>query len=208
MVAMVKLPEDSRPVRPMTLPRSSARSAITNQDHLPGVDGRSSWARRMRDLMALHIADLGGEYNSTVDHGRAVFVALPVPKVGGVMVTYSRLPELPGQLGIVHRQVVQAALFASLGGALAGLLVAMLIAGRLRRIAHAADAIERGNFDTRLHPWLKDELGGLAETIDRMRGRLRKLASSPRGRRLATICSSMWARNTPVRLPTCCACRK
>ncbi|WP_245524474.1 hypothetical protein [Methylobacterium nonmethylotrophicum] len=28
---------------------------------LPDVDGRSLWARRMRDLIALHIADLGGE---------------------------------------------------------------------------------------------------------------------------------------------------
>ena len=92
------------------------------------------------------------------------------------MVTYSPLvsPQLQSQLGIVHRQVVYTALFASLAGALAGLLVAMLIAGRLRRIAHAADAIEGGSFDTRLHPWLKDELGGLAETIDRMRGRLRE----------------------------------
>ncbi len=74
----------------------------------------------------------------------------------------------------MHRQVVEAALFASLAGAIAGLLVAMLIAGRLRRIANAADAIEGGSFETRLHPWLKDELGGLAETIDRMRGRLRE----------------------------------
>jgi signal transduction histidine kinase/HAMP domain-containing protein len=123
---------------------------------------------------AIGIADLGGRFTSAVDHGRAELIALPVPKVGGVMLTYSTLPELPGQVGIVHRQVVQAALFASLGGALAGLLVAMLIAGRLRRIAHAADAIEGGSFDTRLHPWLKDELGGLAETIDRMRGRLRE----------------------------------
>ena len=106
--------------------------------------------------------------------GRARLIALHVPKVGGAVVTYSPLPQLQSQLGIVHRQVVYTALFASLAGALAGLLVAMLIAGRLRRIANAADAIEGGSFDTRLHPWLKDELGGLAETIDRMRGRLRE----------------------------------
>lgn len=116
----------------------------------------------------------GGRYISTIDRGHGTLIALPVPRVGGVALTYSPLPELESQLGIVHRQVVQAALFASLAGALAGLLVAMLIASRLRRIAHAADAIEGGNFDTRLHPWLKDELGGLAETIDRMRGRLRE----------------------------------
>ena len=116
----------------------------------------------------------GGRYDSSVDHGRARLIAVHVPQVGGALVTYSPLPELQSQLGIVHRQVVYTALFASLAGALAGLLVAMLIAGRLRRIAQAADAIEGGSFDTRLHPWLKDELGGLAETIDRMRGRLRE----------------------------------
>ncbi|MCJ2087133.1 hypothetical protein MKK88_14225 [Methylobacterium sp. E-005] len=27
---------------------------------LQNVDGRSGWARRMRDLMALHLSDLGG----------------------------------------------------------------------------------------------------------------------------------------------------
>jgi signal transduction histidine kinase/HAMP domain-containing protein len=114
-----------------------------------------------------------GRYISTIDHGNGTLVALPIPRAGGAVLTYSPRPELEGQLGIVHRQIVQAALFASLAGALAGLLVAMLIAARLRRIATAANAIEGGSFDTRLHPWLKDELGALAETIDRMRIRLR-----------------------------------
>jgi two-component system, OmpR family, sensor histidine kinase VicK len=124
---------------------------------------------------ALGIALDGGIYNSSVDHGHAQLIARRVPQIGGgIVLTYTLLPELEGQLGIVHRQVVEAALFASLAGAIAGLLVAMLIAGRLRRIANAADAIEGGSFDRRLHPWLKDELGGLAETIDRMRGRLRE----------------------------------
>jgi len=38
------------------------RSAMTNGSVvLPGVDGRSTWVRRLRDLIALHLADLGGE---------------------------------------------------------------------------------------------------------------------------------------------------
>src|SRR5262245_22449142 len=100
-----------------------------------------------------------GHFKSTIDNGHGTLIALHVPVVGGALLTYSPLPELESQVGIVHRQVVQAALFASLAGALAGLIVAMLIASRLRRIAHAADEIEGGRFDTRLHPWLKDELG-------------------------------------------------
>jgi len=42
--------------------KPTARSRLTNGSHvLPGVDGRSTWARRFRDLMQLHLADLGGE---------------------------------------------------------------------------------------------------------------------------------------------------
>ena len=44
--------------------KATARSRVTNGSAiLPGVDGRSTWVRRLRDLQALHIADLGGEAN-------------------------------------------------------------------------------------------------------------------------------------------------
>lgn len=41
------------------------RSRVTNgKEFLPGLDGRSSvWVRRAKDLIALHVADLGGESN-------------------------------------------------------------------------------------------------------------------------------------------------
>ena len=42
-------------------PRTNGRSKVTNGATLPGVDGRSTWVRRFRDLMALHLSDLGGE---------------------------------------------------------------------------------------------------------------------------------------------------
>ena len=42
------------------------RSAVTNGRLLPqGVDGRSIWARRFRDVFELHIVDLGGAENVT-----------------------------------------------------------------------------------------------------------------------------------------------
>lgn len=41
-----------------------ARSRITNgSELLPGIDLRSTWARRMRDLIELHVSDLGGAEN-------------------------------------------------------------------------------------------------------------------------------------------------
>ncbi len=41
--------------------KPEARSAVSNGSRLlPGVDGRSTWVRRCRDLIELHTSDLGG----------------------------------------------------------------------------------------------------------------------------------------------------
>ena len=47
--------------------RRNGRSRITNGTALlPGhIDGRSPWHRRCKDLIALHISDLGGEENTS-----------------------------------------------------------------------------------------------------------------------------------------------
>lgn len=38
------------------------RSRVSNGSAvLPGVDGRTIWVRRLRDLIALHLSDLGGD---------------------------------------------------------------------------------------------------------------------------------------------------
>ena len=43
-----------------------ARSRITNgRELLPGIDQRSTWAQRMRDLIELHVDDLGGLDNTS-----------------------------------------------------------------------------------------------------------------------------------------------
>lgn len=43
------------------------RSAITNGKLLPGVDGRSTWARRLRDVIQALSADLGTDDLSEAD---------------------------------------------------------------------------------------------------------------------------------------------
>jgi signal transduction histidine kinase len=164
----------------------STATAVANQRRLaiwvfdsqgvlmtPHRSRRAEFSTIPARFKAIHIALSGDRYVNSSNKGRATVVAVPIPRRGGAVLTYSTRPELAAQLGIVHSQVVQTALFASLAGALAGLLVAMLIASRLRRIATAATEIEGGSFEPRLRPWLKDELGVLAETIDRMRARLR-----------------------------------
>jgi hypothetical protein len=55
---------ESSAVRPQSAPSPSAprlRARVTNhKDLLPGLDGRSSSARRYRDLVNSYIADMGG----------------------------------------------------------------------------------------------------------------------------------------------------
>ena len=55
----MKLSADSTPI---DVPKPQARSRVSNGSAvLPGVDGRSTWVRRLRDLMGLHVSDLGGD---------------------------------------------------------------------------------------------------------------------------------------------------
>jgi hypothetical protein len=46
--------------------RDPQKSRITNGSALlPGVDGRSPWVRRCKDVIAAHLSDLGGEDNTS-----------------------------------------------------------------------------------------------------------------------------------------------
>jgi len=110
----------------------------------------------------------------TADGGRLVTVALPLRgENAAALIAVAARPDLEDALGIVRDEILRAALWAVVIGALAGLGVALLITRRLRRIAAAAAYIEQGRFDRELKPRFHDELGTLAGTIDRMRERLR-----------------------------------
>jgi len=129
-----------------------------------------------------NVPEAQNAFRATFEHGRQVrvvnggeayVVGLPVRDRRAVVIAFIRRPELQAELGIVHSQLVRAAVLAVLIGALVGLLVASLIAARLRRIARAAAEIEGGAFDTPLRSGFRDELGSLAATIDGMRIHLR-----------------------------------
>ncbi len=129
-----------------------------------------------RDRQALARARAGSRF---VDHGarddNRIVVGLPLrtPRASALVGIAFR-KDLVSEAGILHTEILRAAGLAVVVGALVGLLVALLIAARLRRIAAAAAAIEAGSFDTELRPRVHDEVGQLAATIDRMRGRLRE----------------------------------
>ena len=59
-------------------------------------------------------------------------------------------------------------------GVLVGLLLAQLIALRLRRLSAAAEALALGDFETPLGYRFRDEFGALAQSFDRMRRQLRR----------------------------------
>jgi signal transduction histidine kinase/HAMP domain-containing protein len=125
----------------------------------------------------------GHRFAASVDDGSKTVVALRLPSIDGALLAYAERPDLAEGLVIARGTIVEAALWAVLVGALVGLLVATLIARRTGRIAAAAAAIEQGSFDTQLRPRFRDELGALAETIDRMRGRLRESFAQLRAER-------------------------
>jgi len=55
--------------------KSQSRSRVSNGSSiLPGVDGRSVWARRLRDLISLHLSDLGGDV-AVSEAERSIIVA-------------------------------------------------------------------------------------------------------------------------------------
>lgn len=110
----------------------------------------------------------------TIDDGRLVTVALPMRRERtAALIAVASRSDLEDALGIVKDEIVSAALWATAIGAILGLVVAMLITRRLRRIAAAAAEIEQGRFDRELTPRFPDELGALARTVDRMREHLR-----------------------------------
>jgi signal transduction histidine kinase len=116
----------------------------------------------------------GGRFVETYQDGEAFVVALRVGAPGAAaVVTYTARPDLKANLGIIQDEILRAALLATVLGALGGVLIAMSITARLRRIGAAASAIEQGDLETPLQPRFGDELGSLATTIDGMRRRLR-----------------------------------
>jgi signal transduction histidine kinase/HAMP domain-containing protein len=128
-------------------------------------DGRQALARVFE----------GERHVATHDDGRIIVVGLRLrADDAAALIAYAVRPELTAEVSIVRSKIVEAALLAVLFGAAVGLLVAVLIAARLRRIAAAAAAIEGGSFDRPLRAGFRDELGSLAASIDRMRVRLRE----------------------------------
>jgi two-component system sensor histidine kinase VicK len=129
----------------------------------------------IEDLIGIVGFSLQGErVIESTDSGRKIVVALPMrnPSPANVVVGVVSRPDLVAAGRIVHGKVIGAVVLAVGFGALIGIVVAFVITSRLRRIAQTAMEIGGGDFAPKLSSRFPDELGQLAEAIDRMRLRL------------------------------------
>jgi signal transduction histidine kinase/HAMP domain-containing protein len=111
---------------------------------------------------------------STDDSAQATLVALPFARDDAdVLLAYQSHPDVAADVSTVHDEITRAAWIALVVGGLVGVVIATLIALRLRRIAAAAAALEGGDLETPLTRDFPDEVGALMTTFDRMRLRLR-----------------------------------
>ncbi len=115
----------------------------------------------------------GRSFVASFDSGRRTVAAVPLPWDGAAaLLSFKTQPGYAVPMLVFKEQLLLAVVAALLLGGLIGTAVAWAIASRLRRIAAAAEAVERGEFRTPLPTGLRDEVGDLAATFGRMRMRL------------------------------------
>jgi len=117
----------------------------------------------------------GRRFAESFHGGDATVVALPMrhTRSAAALIAYApRAPAYGTSLSIFRSEVLRVSIWAALAAAFLGLVASGLVTRRLRRIAVAAHAIEQGAFDTPLEPGFPDEIGMLASSVERMRGRL------------------------------------
>jgi signal transduction histidine kinase/HAMP domain-containing protein len=148
----------------LTDARAAARRATpTNLDRL----GRQLNVR----LRIVATPSAGDKVTGTAD-GRT-FVA-SVPYRGSTLVATSSRPDVAAALSTINGEVLRAGVIAGVAGVVVGLLLAQLIALRLRRLSLAAEALAHGDFETPLRFRFRDEFGALTYNFERMRRQLRR----------------------------------
>lgn len=76
---------------------ANTRSRVSNgRDLLPGVDGRSAWVRRARDLVESHTADLGGDLSAAESSivRRAAVLTVELERMEATFANESAAPEM------------------------------------------------------------------------------------------------------------------
>src|SRR4051794_30398048 len=111
-------------------------------------------------------------YHGSTASGRVFVVGVPFR--GGTLVARDARPDVAAAIGILNDQALRAGVIAGVISLAVGVLLAQLIALRLRRLTGAAEAIAAGNFEAPLRYRFRDEFGALAQSFERMRRQLRR----------------------------------
>ena len=126
-----------------------------------------------RDARRLVLA--GGRFQDNTPSGNVFVVGIPLHDSGlGGIVGLSARPDVANAIGVVNDQALRAGVIAGVIGVLVGLVLAQLIALRLRRLSLAAEAMAAGDFETPLVYRVRDEFGALAQSFEHMRRQLRR----------------------------------
>jgi signal transduction histidine kinase len=149
--------------------------------NVDGVAIGSAWPRNGNvsepalERAALLTALRGGRYRGSTGNGEVFVSGVPLHGNGlGALVALNVRPDVAAAIGIVSDQALRAGVIAGVIGVLVGLVLAQLIALRLRRLSTAAEAIALGDFESPMHYKFRDEFGALAHSFDRMRRQLRR----------------------------------
>jgi signal transduction histidine kinase/HAMP domain-containing protein len=130
---------------------------------------------RAQQAAALAAALTDRSYSASTPSGGVFVVGVPLHTSGlRALVALSARPDVATAIGIVSDQALRAGVIAGLIGVLVGLVLAQLIALRLRRLSYAAEALALGDFEAPLHYRFRDEFGALAHNFERMRRQLRR----------------------------------
>ena len=175
------------------LAAASAFDAAQQVDAWARRGGRANGLERIakQQNLELHLYDAAGhrvDAASPASGGRitapaqesdalrtALVIGIPLHDARArALVALSARPDVANAIGVVSDQALRAGVIAGLIGVLVGLVLAQLIALRLRRLATAAESIALGDFEKPLRYRFRDEFGALAQSFERMRLQVRQ----------------------------------
>jgi two-component system sensor histidine kinase ResE len=168
----------------------NARVVILRSDSLANVDdSRPGLALDLKDFpMVRQAISENSIVNGTAKVGDSTFAAVALPVVGDLygfpvrvvyaVLVYSSLQDVYQSVSLVKQQILLATTLAVGVTLVIGLLASFLIARRLKRIEHGAEAIAAGDLNITLPVGTQDEIGQLAVTFNVMGGRLSEAFSA------------------------------
>ncbi len=112
--------------------------------------------------------------------GRGGGQAAATDTPGWVIVLSTPLDDVEANVALIRRQTLIAGGIALAASLLAAFIAAGYHARRLRRLEEAAERVAEGDFSVPIPVGSRDEVGQLAETLDQMRRRLRRLETARR----------------------------